>query len=227
MLKNFGFKIEKAREKMLGPRTIEFENGIRLEVEMDGNEPTIRLMQKGRELLDLKSFVPEGTEIRYNPKELWQADIDEKTQAKKIEVGKFKGVDCLLSFFHEVGHIHDAVSVGIIRDLSAKSYYEKMNDKDNSYPKERLRALKEEREEVVRAERSAWAYSLRTVRKIEREYGIKVLEKMGKAEDVKNFINGYLNSYEETYLKELRDIDIYTTEDMKKLFDSLDKKEAA
>jgi len=90
-----------------------------------------------------------------------------------------------------------------------------------------LRALKEEREEVVRAERSAWAYSLRTVRKIEREYGIKVLEKMGKVEDVKNFINGYLNSYEETYLKELRDIDIYTTEDMKKLFDSLDKKEAA
>ncbi|KKS19356.1 MAG: hypothetical protein UU78_C0088G0009, partial [Candidatus Roizmanbacteria bacterium GW2011_GWC2_41_7] len=72
-------------------------------------------------------------------------------------------------------------------------------------------------------ERNAWAFALKKARWLERTYGISILKKMGGNKKVFDFVNGFLNTYEQIYLDELYNIDIFTKEQMEQLFADLDK----
>ncbi|MFH0892114.1 MAG: hypothetical protein V1867_05030 [Candidatus Falkowbacteria bacterium] len=211
-------KIEKAREKIIGPRRIEFVNGKSLVVSVTGDEPEIKLMEGDREVLDLKTLAPEGTKLEFSEKNKWGAIEG------KICIGKFTGIDCLLAYLHEAGHLHNG-DMKMVRAAEAGYLLEKIKDKQWRYPTERLRALKEEKTVVMASERNAWAYALRQARKLEKGEGIDIFERFGGVKGVFSFVNKYLESYEERYMNELYHCDIFTKEDMEELFARLDEAE--
>ena len=196
MFEGNGSFIERTREKMLGPREIRFSNGSRMLASIIP-EPTVTLQSAKGMHLDLKSFAPEGTVIQVDPKGRWGASGGTVTYPPLITMGKFKGVDAILDFLHECGHLQDPVSESNARH--AEQYYmENFFAKDaNDHSSERMKALLERNSAVIQAERNAWAYSLKNTRKLEQQFGINIIEQMGGVSGVVDYVNVYLDNYEQ------------------------------
>jgi hypothetical protein len=220
MFDAFGEKIEKLRERIAGPREIMFEKGKKLIVSIVGEEAQIKLMDGENEILDLRSLAPEGTKFVFSPKDKWGAEAGNKI----LYFGRFKGADCLLSFLHELGHLEDELGEKLINQAKREYWREKKSDTNHAYPIQMQVAIYEEMKEVMRSERSAWAFALRKARELERRYDIVIFKQIGKTEDVVNFVNGFLKTYEDGYVSELYDLDIYTKEGMMEFFSNLEKK---
>lgn len=216
MFEKFFEKINKPKEQLPGPREIDFENGIKLSVFIEdiSKEPRFKLTKDGIEVHDLRSDAPKGTKIKLNPENKWEADSGSMT----IYVGRYKDVDGILSFLHEAGHLHDEVSADLVFTAKRRHAEEMIEDKRNSYPGKRLSAMNEEKKIVISAERNAWAFALKKARQLEKEFNISILKRMGKADDVVQYVNSFLNTYEQSYLDELYNIDIFTKAEMEKLF---------
>jgi len=63
------------KEKIPGPRAIQFENGVKLEISSPGasKELQMQFFQAGREAFDLKGLAPAGTRVFPDPAGKWQA----------------------------------------------------------------------------------------------------------------------------------------------------------
>jgi len=88
-----------------------------------------------------------------------------------------------------------------------------------------LQAMKEERALVLLEERTAWAFALRQARQLERQLGISILKKIGNAAEVAKYVNGFLESYEQVYLDDLQDLNIFSQAEMEKMFRQLEQPE--
>ncbi len=211
--------LEKTREKIIGPREIEFENGVKFVTKISDDVPELKFIKNNEDVLDLISLAPKDTKVVFDIANKWQA----KVKLKEINVGEFKDVDYILSFLHEAGHLHNVGDSEIASDVMRKYAKESFEDKNNAYPKSRLIAMEEERKAVIKSERNAWAYALRQARKIERELEINIFEKIGKAEDIRKYVNKFLETYEQGYVDVLYDLYIYNKKQMEELFEELDK----
>lgn len=227
MFEKYGAKIEKVRERIMGPRRIEFENGIDLVVRLSTKEPELKFMQNGKTVLDLRSMIPPDVKLAFDKNGQWNVQSDFKGGDVTLNIGSFKGPDFLLSYFHEAGHIYDPAGSEIAGDFRGNSEIERIKDMKNSFPPSRRKAIKESRDMIIRTERDAWAYSLRMVRKLEKDLGIKIFRKFGSTENVRQYINKCLDTHEQYYLNELRDCDVFSKEEMQELFERWDTKEAA
>lgn len=221
MFGKFLEKINKPKEQLSGPREINFENGIKLEISLADAKPDLqfKLTKNGTEIHDFKTDAPEGTKIELSPKNKWEADSDSQT----IYVGKYKDADGILSFLHEAGHLHDKVSADLVFTAKRRHAEEMIKDKQNHYPEDRLLAMNKEREIVISAERNAWSFALKKTRQLEKKFDISILKRIGNVDDVIKHVNSFLGTYEQSYLDELYNIDIFTKEEMEKLFAKLDK----
>jgi hypothetical protein len=221
MFGKFFEKINKPKEQLPGPREINFENGVKLEIFFEGvnREPQFKLTKNGTEIHDFKTDAPEGTRTELSPKNKWEADSGSKT----IHVGQYKDVDGILSFLHEAGHLNDEVSADLVFTAKRRHAEEMIEDKMYHYPDKRLLAMSEEKRAVISAERNAWAFALKKTRQLEKEFGISILKRIGKVDDVVKHVNHFLNTYEQPYLIELYNIDIFTKEEMEKLFAEIEK----
>lgn len=142
-----------------------------------------------------------------------------------LYVGRFKGVDAIFAFLHEIGHLNNREDMGIIYRLEQAAERERRIDRHNDYPNSRLKALAEERKWLLRIERDAWAFALRKIRELERKHGVSVFARVegeGKVwENIRDLVNQSLETHEQIYLDELYQIDIYSKEEMEELFNSL------
>jgi len=199
----FSEKITNLKEKILGPQKIPFENGIVFSITNSPKGPELKFFKEGKEVFDLASFVPENVEIEQNEKKKWSYEYGDKDNKNKIYIGKYKGVDFFLSFLHEAGHANDQLETELFGDFLTK-FYQKLMQHGSlfKYNPKFSHLYEEERQKRKRLERRAWAFTLWSIRKIERELGIKILKKMGTVEDVKNFINNFLSTLEETNKKD-------------------------
>ncbi len=220
MFKNFEAKIEKAREVILGPREIYFENGIKLVTRVGSDEPSLKFIKGDDKIFDLTKLAPEGTKIIFDPKNEWEASA----KTKEIKIGKFTGVDCILTFLHEVGHINKPEDEDITN--SAKSHYNHIvyNKGSNSdFSSDEL--LKNASKEIIQGERNAWAYSLRQTRTLERELGIDIMGKMGNVKQIKEFVDSFLSVYKNRYPEKISDLDIFSEEEIESfLIDQAEKR---
>lgn len=216
-------KAEKLRERFVAPMEIHFENGVSFVAQIIEEEPRLVLKKDGREEFDFKSFVPPETELVFNMKRPWGAYHQTENKPPKIEVGKFTDIDGILAFLHEAGHLSDKLSFNLVFSAKQKHKQEISQDKENAYKASRLLAMKHEKEAVILAERNAWAFALKKARWLERTYGISILEKIGDRKKVFEFVNRFLNGYEQVYLDELYNIDIFSKEQMEQLFADLTK----
>lgn len=191
-------------EKIFGPRDVVFSNGMRMTTVL-GNEPTIQLKDKGSVVFDLHIFAPEGTVIKYNPKKEWHAVTTDKIFKKppELSMGRINGVASILDFLHECGHL-------VNEDKSneeASSAYEYnvnfMRKPMTELSKERLFALRKRHEDTQISERIAWAYALRSVRRLEKDFGIDIVNKMGGVSKVIDYVNGLVARYEDHTKTEL------------------------
>ena len=215
-------KTEKLREKFIGPREIYLENGISFVAKVTEEEPRLALMKDGREEFNFKSFVPPETKLIFDMTEPWVADLKTKNEPPKILVGKFTNIDGILAFLHEAGHLANEISSNLALSAQQKHKAEINKDKENEYNISRLLAMKDEREAVILNERNAWAFALKKARWLERTYGISILKKIGDNKKIFDFVNGFLNNYEQSYLDELYNVDIFTKEQMEQLFTDLE-----
>jgi len=150
MFKNFEGLAERTREIFYGPREVQFENGIKLVTRVGSSEPSLKFVKGDEEIFDLKSLAPEETKIIFDPKNNWQASA----KYKEINIGKFTGADCVLTFLHEVGHINKPEDEDIAN--SAKSRYSNImfNRKPHSdFSSNEL--LKDASKEIIQGERNA------------------------------------------------------------------------
>lgn len=207
-------------------------------------EPQIKLKRGVVDLLDLKDkFTPAGTVLEIDAKDRtagkpslvnrlkqvvyvgnsahtkisgdkWGAVLGHDGKPSEIRFGEFHDVEGLLGFLHEAGHLNDRVS-GELADKAKEKYkLLKLKDKENALTGVNLLALAEEREAVIKAERYAWAFALRSARSMEHEFGIDILERFGNTEGVINFVNNFLNVYEQRYLDELYDFKIFSIQQL-------------
>ncbi len=211
-------KMEKIKEKYNGPRRIELGEGKELAIRLSGEEPEVKLCKGDRELFDLKSLAPEGTKLEFDIKSKWRA----YPKSKLVKIGKYEDMGFVLSLLHEFGHLHNDLDNNIVYSAKEKHLQEKMKDRVNNYNLARLSAMNNERKAVLRAERSAWAFALREIRRLEQKYKVKIFAQIGSFEDIRNFLNKHLGTYEQGYLDELYNIDIFTKEEMKKLFEMIE-----
>lgn len=216
MFGNFFEKINKPKEQLPGPREIVFENGTKLAISIEGadKKPQFKLIKDGVEIYDLKSEAPEGTKIELSPENKWAANHGSNT----IYVGRYEDADGILSFLHEAGHLRDEVSADLVFTARRRHAEEFIEDKEDQFPPKRLSAMSEARKTEILDERNAWAFALKRTRQLEKKFGISILKRMGKVEDLVQYINKSLNSHEQFYLNELYHIDIFTKEEMERLF---------
>ena len=223
MFEELKWKTGKLREEFDKGREIHFENGVSFVAKITEEEPRLALMKDGREEFNFKSFVPPETKLIFDMARPWKAYQKTENESAQITVGRFKDVDGLLSFLHEAGHLNNELSSNAAFFAEQKHKQEIKKDKENEYKSSRLLAMKHEREAVILNERNAWAFALKKARWLERTYGISILKKMGGNKKVFDFVNGFLNTYEQIYLDELYNVDIFTKEQMEQLFADLDK----
>jgi hypothetical protein len=219
MFNKFNVYVEKTREKIIGPREVIFENGIKFVTRINEDNPALEFLKNGKEIFDLTSTAPPDTKILLSDSGEWEASIVNQ----EIKIGYFKGVDYILSFLHEAGHLHNIADSEIAGDAKIKHAREVFRDKDNGYPNSRLLALKNEREAVMVSERSAWAFALKQARRIEKELNIKILSKIGDIKDIREYSRKYLKTYKKDYMDQLYDLDIHSDEQMHTLFQNLSK----
>jgi hypothetical protein len=124
---------------------------------------------------------------------------------------------------HELGHIYDELGEEKVNKAKREYWNEKKKDTKNSYPIQVQVAIYEEMKEVMRSERSAWAFALRKARELERKYGINIFNQIGKTDDIVSFVNGFLKTYEDSYVGQLYDMDIYSKKGMMELFERIEK----
>lgn len=216
-------KTEKLREKFVGPREICFENGVSFVAQITEEEPRLILNKDGREEFDFKNFAPPETKLIFDMAKPWEAAPKTENAPPEIVVGRFTGVDGILAFLHEAGHLADESAFDSVLSAKQKHMQEIIQDNSNEYNSSRLLAMKHEREAVILAERNAWAFALKKARLLERTYGISILKKLGGNEKIFKFINRFLNTYEQGYLDELYNIDIFSKEQMENFFIDLEK----
>jgi len=148
------------------------------------------------------------------------AKLGNEEHPPEIIIGKFKGVDAIVDFLHECGHLQDATSTRTA--ISAENYYvENFFNKDaNDHSPERMKALSERSTAVIQSERNAWAYALRNTRKLEQQFGINIIEQMGGVSDVVKYVNSFLDKYEKSTIAtelEYLGFPIYTPQDAEKI----------
>jgi len=221
MFEELKWKTGKLREEFDKGREIHFENGFSLATNIT-EKPGLVLMKDGREEFDFKNFVPPETELIFDVTRPWKAYHKTENEPPKIIVGRFIYVDGLLSFLHEAGHLNNELSSNAAFFAEQKHKQEIKKDKENEYKISRLLAMKHERETIILNERNAWAFALKKARWLEQTYGISILKKIGDKKKVFEFVNGFLNTYEQGYLDELYNIDIFTKEQMEQLFADLE-----
>ncbi len=215
--------VERGREKLLGPRVVNFNNGMQLVIKINVPQPSITLQKDSKMLLDLRTFAPEGTHIRYNPGGKWGAMLGNETQSPSILIGKFKGVDSALDFLHECGHLHNETLTDLALTAERRYSEQYFGKVPSDHSKERIQALKQRHEAVMYSERNAWAFSLRTVRNLEREFGVNILEQMHGNDGLLSYINNYLREYESQTMTELEylDLPVVTFDQMRDMLSTL------
>lgn len=216
-------KAEKLREKFVGPREINLENGVSFVAKIAEKEPRLILMKDGREEFDFRNFIPSETELILDVTSPWKTHFETENEPPKIIIGKFTDIDGILAFLHEAGHLANDLSSRLAFSAKQKYAQEIKKNNKNEYKISRLLALKQERDAVILNERNAWAFALKKARWLERTYGISILEKIGGRKEVFEFVNKFLNGYERNYLDELYNIDIFSKEQMEQLFADLEK----
>ncbi|MBI2446460.1 MAG: hypothetical protein HYV51_01410 [Parcubacteria group bacterium] len=128
-----------------------------------------------------------------------------------------------MAFLHEAGHLANEISSNLALSSKQKHRSEISMWGKNNYNTSRLSAMKHEREAVILNERNAWAFALKKARWLERTYGISILKKIGGRKKIFEFVNGFLNEYEQGYLDELYNVDTFSKEQMEQLFADLEK----
>jgi len=195
---------EQTRERVLGPRTVNFGKGMELVVVINQDEPSVILQETGTPVLDFRSFAPEGTRLVFSPSDKWGADPRiGSNNPPRLSIGKFKGPQAVLDFLHECGHLHDAASVDLAKtaeDRYAQQYFGKS---PNDVSPERLEALSIRHQMIQYAERNAWEYSLSRVRELDERFGLDIIGKMGGEYGVVSYINFFLRNYEQHTKTEL------------------------
>ena len=213
---------EKTRERIVGPREVKFANGLKMVAHIKGAEPNITLQRDNNILLDLKSFAPNGTVVKFDPKGRWAADSGTASQPPVLVMGRFKEVDAILDFLHECGHLHDKASTDLAwttkRQYAQRYFGKNATDTDKS-PK-RFQALHDRHIATVGAERNAWAFALKNARKLERQFGINIFKQMGSVEDVLRYVNSYVGNYERMTMTELEYLgfEVYSKKQLVELF---------
>lgn len=211
--------IESTRERIFGPRKVTFNNGLRMEVSVNGPEPSVVLRSNKEVLLDFRSFAPPNTVIKFDPKGKWGVYPGDVYNSPVLQIGKFKGADAILDFLHECGHLQDAVLTDLALTAD-KRYTENYFRKSPSRNPERLKFLKESKELVLRSERNAWAFGLKNTRQLERQFGINIITQIGGIDGVRRYINSAFRSYERTFVSELEYLgfEIYSKKEMEEIF---------
>lgn len=219
MAEGIGGLLERSRERLLGPRVVKFSNGLRMTASISGSEPKVTLQRGSQVLVDLKSFAPEGTIVKFDPKGKWGAIPQDATNRPVLIMGKFESVEAILDYLHECGHLQDPASTDLALTLERR-YYESFFNKDpNNHSYERFKVLSERNEAVVHSERDAWAFSLKNIRQLEQQFGIDIISKLGGVKNVFNYVNSYVQKYEQHTMTELEylGIQIYSKKEIEKL----------
>ncbi len=213
---------ERTREKIRGPQEVKFGNGLRMVASIHSPKPSIRLYRNRELLEDLRSFAPAGTIIKVDPKGRWAADIGGHTSKPVLTMGKFNGVDAVLDFLHECGHLQDPVSTDLA--LTAENQYTQQffKEKSNNKNPERFRALHTRNEAKLKSERNAWAFAIRIARQLDqryKRYGSDIIKRMGGVDEVLKYVNGYVGRYEQQTITELEYLgfDVYSKTQMEEL----------
>lgn len=194
---------ERARERIRGPKEVKFSNGLRLIASIHNADPSIRLYRNKELLEDLKSYAPAETVIKVDPKGRWAAEIGSSSSKPILTIGKFKGVDAILDFLHECGHLQDPVSTDLA--LTARNQYAQKffrESSDNIDPA-RFAALHERDQAVQKSERNAWAFAIRITRQLDQKYGLDIIKRIGGIDGIFKYVNSYLGRYEQQTITEL------------------------
>lgn len=150
----------------------------------------------------------EGKEIWYG----WYTNFKHKT----IELEPFEGIEDILGLLHEIGHARfDEGSPELAREK--KIYSEIMTFAKDS-PEYKVLLYQEEAKQKSAIERRAWAYAAKTMRILEREYGVNLKEVFPSIDALKTYINHYLDSHREDY-QWIAEIDPKFLDTLGKLFD--------
>lgn len=209
-------------------KSIELGQGLKLTIKRKENDDLFIGFKKDNLIvLDFNWFVPAGTKFRLSRKNDWSAVMpNHHGQKPEVLVGRFDEIKDLFNLLHEIGHVVDSTETEFIWSAIKANQKSRALDKANIYPESRLKAIKKEYEEVLLAERSAWLFAIRQAHLLELQYGFDLFKKnFSRTDAIVDYVNQYLKTYEQNYLGELRDFDIYSKEEMIELFSRLGQSE--
>lgn len=186
----------------------------------------IVIERSGKKIFDFADILPEGykfvtpTYFKKHPNErhlLDYTDNDwrESSKRKLIFLGEFKSPQDILILLHEIGH---ATSSGAeedakIRERLEDDYYESLSSKDAV---SKVLVSEEKAKIISKSERQAWAWALKSIRKIQKETGVDFKSLFSSFSDIKQYIDSALathrrsfewiikDSYDEDFYKELQ-----------------------
>lgn len=199
MLENL---FRRRREKpAFQPFEVQFENGVCFAVSQHSeNELDIKLTKNSEVVYDFKDpeCVPKGTKFFFNPSTRWSADIDLNGKGDPfVNCENFRGIeDIPLSLFHELGHLNhlEETKAGAV---AFKEFDERKKSHPPLTPDEIIRM----HETVLRSERLAFEWALKKTKELEQKFGITILSKIGREEEIQEIIGQLTN----TYIKPFRD----------------------
>ena len=196
-------RYERTREGVVGPREVTFTNGLKMVGRINGEEPSVTLQRGNNILLDLKSFAPDGTVLKFDPKGKWEARPGTSSKPPVLTMGRFKGAGAILDFLHECSHLQDKASVDIA-STATREYAQFYIGKDAAdKTAERFQSLRRRHIATVGAERGAWALALKNARKLEQQYGINIFKQMGGVKGVLRHVNFCVENSESITMTEL------------------------
>lgn len=217
----FEEKVEKIRERILGPRSIEVDKNVKFSISISGNEASVELLKDDVDILHIREIIPKETKIKFNLREKWNVDFTDP-EHPIINIGKMIGVQDVLLFMHEAMHAHNSVDSLLAIEADVRYREEIFKDKEGVLPESRVRALQYAREQTMHSERGAWADALRALRTLEHTHDISILKRFGTHTDVRDFINECLKKYEYNFVAQLYEFQIFNKEQMLKFFTELD-----
>ncbi|MEK7087190.1 MAG: hypothetical protein AAB958_00615, partial [Patescibacteria group bacterium] len=189
----------------------------------------ITIERNGETIFDFKNILPEGykfvtpTYFKKHPDERYLLDyVDtdwrESPKRKLIFLGEFKSPQDVLLILHEIGHAFTETEEEFkIREQIEEGIHKASEDRDII-----LETLMSEEgaKMASKAERNAWAWSLRTMRKIQQEIKADLKSLFPKFSDLKRHINDYLATHRRSYeyiIAQGYDEDFY--KELQKFFD--------
>ena len=100
-----------------------------------------------------------------------------------------------------------------------ENHKEEVSDQRNAYPHSRLKAYADVYVSERNIERLAWAYCLKTSRKIKEDFDIDLLSSCGSFKDVVSMINDRLKTYEKCHINGLYDLNVSTFSDLQEVLE--------